>query len=154
MLRQVSELELEGLAALQVVEVDALEVADDDVFRELVVLEAVEVADGLAVGLGEVLAAAFVLHHELAGPVEVDVALAVVQLLHQLLEDGNAFAGDAEDVEEAIPEAFGIGILVVRIAPFVGEGGGAAADLVLGEWHGVKNTVWAATEFDVVKKEL
>jgi hypothetical protein len=52
-----------------------------------------------------------------------------------MLEAGDAFVGDAEDLEEGNQEGLGLGILVAGVGPMPGEGEGARFDFVPGEGY-------------------
>lgn len=54
------------------------------------------------------------------------------------IPSGHRAAGFAEDLEEGVPERFGLGVLPRGPGPFAGEPDGAVSDLVPGKgrWHG------------------
>ena len=106
-------------------------------------MEAVEVVFGLLEGAVEVSATGFVLDEEFAFPEEIDEAAVAVGFGDGGLKGGDAAAGDAEDVEEGVPEGLGFGVLGGVVFPLAGEGGGVGADFVPGERHSVVVDEWS-----------
>ena len=110
-------------------------VADQDVPGQIAFLEAREIVGGLLEGAVEVLAARFVLDQQDAFPQQIDETALAVGLLHQFLETGDASAGDAEDVEETVPECLRFGILGRLVGPFAREFQRAVPDFVPAQRH-------------------
>ena len=120
----------------EVVELEVLEVADQDVARPLALGERVEVAAGLFVGRRQVAPGALLLDDQDSRPEEVNEAAGVVELFDPLLVAGDRLPAHPEDAEEVVVKALGLALLVTRVRPLPGEGRGAGADLVPGEAHG------------------
>src|SRR5690606_11056017 len=135
--RQVGQGELHRLAvAVQVVQAEAGEVADQHVAREFGVGDAGEVVGGLLVGRVQVAPGALVFGQHHAGPEHVDAAvLAAAEAPGLLLEHRNAATIDAEHIEEVVPERLCFRALGGNPGPFLGEGARAAAALVEAQWH-------------------
>ena len=70
-----------------------------------------------------------------AGPKEVDVAVVAANLFHRLFETGDGAASNAEDLEELVPEAFGLGFFARLGGPFAGKLDGVVANLVPANRH-------------------
>lgn len=73
------------------------------------------------------------LDEELAGPEEVDEAGGAFDALNGLFKGCDDAAGDAEDVEELVPEGLFVGLLAGRARPLAGERERALADFVPGD---------------------
>ena len=129
---QVGEGKGGGVAFVEVVQLEGLEIADQDVARALVLRQGVDVVPGLLVGAGEVAPGALLLDDQDAGPEQVDEARPVVQLGHMRFVARHGAAFDPEYLEEVVVEALRLAFFVGRLAPGVGEGGGAHANLVPG----------------------
>ena len=134
---QVGERELDRrVAAVEVVQAEALEVADQDVLRLLGFGQAGEVVGGLVEGGVKVRARALVLGQHHAGPEQVDAALGLAGEAPGLLfVHGHAAALLAEDVEEVVPEALRLGALGGLAVPFARERAGAVPDFVEAQRH-------------------
>ena len=126
-----------GVSFVEVVQLEGLEVADQDVAGALVLRQGIDVGPGLLVGAGEVAPGAFLLDDQDAGPEQVDEPPAVIQLRHVRLIARDGAALDSEYPEEVVVEALRLALLVGRLPPLVGEGGGTDANLVPGQAHGV-----------------
>ena len=129
---QVGERKGGGVSFVEVVQLEGLEVADQDVAGTLVLGQGVDVVSGLLVGAGEVAPGAFLLDDQDTGPEQVDEAAPVVQLRHVSLVARDGAALDPEDLEEVVVEALRFALLVGRLPPLVGEGGGANANFIPG----------------------
>ncbi len=109
------------LIGLQVVQLEQLEVADQQVAGQLVWLEARKVVERLFLGAQQVAPGALLLDQEHAFPEQVDVALPVSELLDRLLERGDLPSLHTEDLEEVVIEALGLAPLVCGAGPIAGE---------------------------------
>ena len=119
----------------KVVEADAGEVRDDDVAREVALLQAVEVVGGLMEGAIKIKAARFVLDEDDAFPEQVDEAAFAVGFDHGLFKCRDTAAGYAEDQEESVPEGFRLSVFGGLVLPLAREGDGVGADVGPGEGH-------------------
>jgi hypothetical protein len=98
--------------------------------------EVVDVGEGLGLGGVEGMAGGFVLDEELAGPEEVDEADGAGETLYGLLKGRDHAAGDAEDVEEFVPEGLLVGLLAGGVLPGAREVESALTDFVPRDvWH-------------------
>ena len=75
------------------------------------------------------------LDEEDALPEQVDEATLAVGLDGGFFKGGDSSAGDAEDVEEFIPESFSFRVLGGFVLPFARKGHGAVADLIPRQRH-------------------
>ena len=132
-----------ALAGVQIVKGEAGkagEIADQDIARGLLAailgLEALDVSQGLGVGLVEISAAGFVFGDQSAGPEQVDEVVMAAQGAHGRFKAGHGAPADAEEVEKFVPESLGLGALAGDIGPFTREKDGALTDFVPGEGHG------------------
>ena len=132
---QVRQREFELGVFLQVVQAEFREIRDQYVFREVALGNSGEIIQRLYVGLVQVLPARLVLDQQDPFPEQVDEALLLTQFLDRLLEGRHPLAGDPEDVEEVVPERFGIGVFGGFAVPFLGKGKGTAFDFVPAERH-------------------
>ena len=123
-------------ALVEIVQLEGLEVADQNVAGALVLGQRVEITPGLLVGLGEIAPGALLFDDQNARPEEVDVAGAIVELGYMLFIAGHAAPPDPEDLEEVVVEALRLAALVRSVPPFLGEGSGAGAHLVPRKPHG------------------
>ena len=141
--------EADLFAFAEIVKLERLEIADEDVAGALVFGQGVEILPGLPVGLAEIATGALLLDDQDAGPEEIDEAGAVVELGDVVLVAGDRAPPDAEHPEEVVVEALRLAGLVLGLAPFAGEFGGPDADLVPGQAHGyraslMKWSLWSA----------
>jgi len=74
-----------------------------------------------------------VLDQQHAFPEQINKTLFVTQFSDGLLERRDALAADSKDMEKAIPEGFGFGILRGLVFPFLGESERAAFDFIPAE---------------------
>ncbi|MBJ6979835.1 MULTISPECIES: hypothetical protein [unclassified Luteimonas] len=120
---QVGQRELHvRLPAVEVMQAEALEIADQDVLRLLGFAQAGEVVGGLVEGGVQVHAGALVLGQHHAGPEQVDASLGGAgETLRLLLVHGHAAALLAEHLEEVVPEALRLGALGGFTVPFRGQ---------------------------------
>ena len=95
---------------IEIVQTEAREVGDQNIFGQVAFLDAGEVIERLGVGFVQILAARFVFDQQHAFPEQVDIALPVAEFFDRFLEAGDAFAVYAEDVEKLCPKRFGLGI--------------------------------------------
>ena len=135
LLRQLAQREVMHLVVVEVVQLEAPEVADEHVARQLVVAEPREVLLRLSVGAGQVFAAALLLDEQGAFPEQVDVAVARIELLDALLEARHLAALHAEDLEEGIKETLGVGVFRFGVLPLVRKARGAVANVVPAQGH-------------------
>lgn len=110
-LLQILQRELGGdLAGFQVVQPETLEVADQQVARQLGVGKAMEIITRLRVCAVQILAARLVLDQQHALPQQVDVTVLAVEFLHLLLEVRHPPAADPEHIEKPVPERLRLGV--------------------------------------------
>ena len=136
MLVQVLERERDVAARVEVDHAETREIAHHQGVGQIALGDAGKVAQGLLVGGLQRLAARFLLHQHLAGPEQIDIALAATVLLDGVLETGDAAVGKAEDLEEVDPERDGLLLFVGRVFPAARERHGAGLDFVPGQGHG------------------
>ena len=129
-LGEVGEREAHGLSLVEVFEFEVLEVAQQEEPGSVALGKCVEVLEGLPARAGEVAPGALLLDEEHSGPEEVDVPVAVVELLDVGLVARDASSAHAEDLEEIVVEALRVALLVRGVAPLVRERGGAGADFI------------------------
>ena len=130
--RQVRECEGGRFTLIEIVKLEGLEVADQDVAGALVFRQGVNVFPGLVIRAGKVAAGALLFDDQDAGPEQVDVSRPVVQLGDVRFVARDRAALDAENLEKVVVEALRLALLVGGVLPLVGEGGGADANLVPG----------------------
>ncbi len=146
-----------GRVLFQIVQRDAGEIGNDHVLRDFVAAafarQILDVVHRLGVGLAEVFAAALVLGEQDRLPEEVDEAVVAAEVLDRFLEAGHVAAGEAEDLEELVPERLRLGVLARFGGPFAGKREGAAADFVPGNGHGERppNVTSAMPTFRCIK---
>ena len=109
------------LVFVQIVEFERPEIAQQDIARQVGILEAGEVGEGLRFGLPEVAACAFLLHEQDPFPEEVDEAALVAQQFHGFLERRHPPHGHAEYVEEIPVEKLRFALFVAGAFPLAGE---------------------------------
>ena len=125
----------------QIVQGDAGKVGDDDVAGDVasafvIAGEVLDVAEGLGARFAEVFAEAFVFDDEDARPEEVDVAVVAGDFFDGILEAGDGASANAEDLEELVPKALGLGFFASFGGPFAGELNCVMADFVPANGHG------------------
>jgi hypothetical protein len=133
---QVGKCELRLVAALQIRHAQAREVGHEDVARQVALLQPREVVERLSVRTRQRPPARLVFDDQRARPEQVDEALGAAVLLDCMLEAGEPTTRQAENGEELVPERLRLGALVARVTPLLGEGDGAALDLVPAQRHG------------------
>ena len=116
MLGQVGQGEKRAFPLVQVVQLEGLKVADQDVARAVALGQGVEIVPGLAVGAGQITPGALLFDQQHARPEQVNIAGRVVQLLDVFLIAGDGAPPDAEDVKEVVVEAVGLAFFIGRIA--------------------------------------
>ena len=114
----------------EVVQLEDLEIAHQNVAGKLVLFEPGKVVEGLFLGACQVAAGALLLHQEDALPEQIDEPALVAKLLDRLLETGDAAAGNAEYLEELVVEGLALAALVVGVLPFLREACRPRLDLV------------------------
>ena len=127
---QIRQREGDDLPLVQIVKLEGLEVADQDVARAVVLGQRVKILPGLFVGRLQVTPGALLFDKQHARPEQVDEAGTIVQLRDMRLVARDVPPPHPEHVEEGVLEALRLALLVGRVPPFIGEGGGAGADLV------------------------
>ena len=127
---KVLEAESDLCSLVEIVQLEGLEIADEDVAGTFPLLERIEVLSGLTVGFAEIAAGALLLDDQDARPEQVDEAGTVVELRYMLLIARHRPALHSEHAEEGVVEAVRFARLANRIAPFVGECGRTDPDLV------------------------
>ncbi|HOD62898.1 MAG TPA: hypothetical protein PKO04_01420 [Smithellaceae bacterium] len=75
------------------------------------------------------------LYNQNAFPEEIDVAVLIAEFFDRLFEAGDALAGNAEYIEETIPEGFGFRVFGAFPGPLFGKGQGARFDFIPGKRH-------------------
>jgi len=133
----VEEREVELVFRFEVVEDEAAEVGEEDVAGRVVstaaVVEVADVGEGLALGGFEGMAGGLVFDENLTGPEEIDEAGGAGEAADGLFEGSDGATGDAEDIEEVVPEGLLVGLLAGGVLPLAREEQGAVADLVPGD---------------------
>ena len=119
---QVHKGEGDGLTLAQIVKLEVLEVAHEDVARAVALGHRVEIFPGLPVRLAEITPGALLLDDQDARPEQVDEARAVVQLADMLLVARHRPAAHVEHLEELVVEALRLALLVRGVPPLLGEG--------------------------------
>lgn len=127
---QLLKLKLMLCSFIQVIEFEGVEVAHNDVAGQLMVFQSGKVIRSLPVSSCQIFASALVLYQERALPQQVNIAIPAVLLRYPVLEAGDPPAGDAEDVEELVPEGLSLCVLAAILFPLLGEGNSAGLDLV------------------------
>ena len=122
-------------AFFQIVQLERLEIAYQDISGKLMLLKAGKVVQGLFLGAREIPAGTLLLDEEHAFPEQVDEASLVTKFLDGFLEAGDAAARDAENLEKLVVEGLAFPTFVVGMVPFLGKAGGASSDLVPTEAH-------------------
>ena len=123
------------LVFVQIVEFERPEIAQQDIARQVGILEAGEVGEGLRFGLPEVAPRAFLLHEQDPLPEEVDEAALVAQQLHRFLERRHPPHGHAEYVEEVPVEKLRLALFVAGAFPLAGELRRTGAYFIPGQAH-------------------
>ena len=129
--REVGQGKIRLRVCLQIIEAEVGEIGDENVFRKLLFGYAGEIVQGLLVGPIEILATGFVLDDQHAFPEQIDGTGLVAQFFDRGLEGGHAAAGDAEDIEEFVPEGLRFRFFPDRRSPAEGKFHGAITDLFL-----------------------
>ena len=132
---QVHERESGLLPFVEIVKLEGLEVACQNVARPVLLGQGVEVFPGLTIGEGEIASGTLMLDDQDAGPEQINVTVRVVEPLYVLLVARDGSAPDPEYLEEVVIEALRLALLVGRVSPLLGEGGGAGANLVPRQAH-------------------
>ena len=118
-----------------VVELEALEVADQDEAGSLALAQGVEVTSGLFIGGPQIAPRALLFDDQDARPEEVEEPAGVVQLPDPLFVAGDGLPAHPEYVEEVVVEALRLAFLIAGVRPLPGEGCGTGPDLVPGKAH-------------------
>jgi len=127
---EVREGEGGGFPLVQIVKLEGLEIADEDVAWAVALGQRVEILPGLSVRLAEIPPGALLLDDQDARPEQVDEPRAVVELGDMLLVAGDGPAAHVEHLEEVVVEALRLALLVRGVLPLRGEGRGADTNLV------------------------
>ena len=127
---QVHEREGDDSALVEIVKLEGLEIAHQDVARALAIRQRVEILPRLSIGGLQVTPGALLFNDEHARPEQVDEARAVVELRDMRLVARDVPPPHPEHVEESVVEALRLALLVGCVLPVLSEGGGAGADLV------------------------
>ena len=118
MLGEIREREGDRFALVEIVELEGLKVADQNVPRLVALGERIEVLPRLIVGLGQIASLALLLDEQDPGPEQIDEAVAVVELRDVRFVARDATSAYAEDVEELVVEALCVSGFVGGIVPF------------------------------------
>ena len=132
---QVREREGHNLPLVQIVKLEGLKVAHQDVARALAFRQRVEILPGLFASGLQVAPGALLFDEQHARPEQIDEPRAVVQLRDMRLVARDVPPPHPEHVEESIVEALRLSLLVGRVFPVFGESGGAGAHLVPRQVH-------------------
>ena len=133
---QVGKREGGRFAIGEIVQLEGLEVADQDVSGALVFGQRVEVLSGLVVSAGQVADGALLLDDQDAGPEQVDVPRAFVHIGDVFLVAGGRAPLNAKGSEDVVVKALRPALLVGAVLPLACEVGGAGANLIPGQSHG------------------
>ena len=109
---KISERELQLLAVLKVVELKGLEIAQQDVSRQVDILQPREVVEGLGLCLLQITASALLFDQEHAAPEKIDEAAFVAEIADRLLKGRNAPNRDPKDLEEVAIEQLGLSLFI------------------------------------------
>ena len=123
------------LVFVQIVEFERPEIAQQDIARQIGILEAGEVGEGLRFGFPEVAARAFLLHKQHPLPEEVDEPTLVAQQFYGFFERRHPPHGHAEYVEEIPVEKLRLALFVAGAFPLAGELRRTGAYFIPGEAH-------------------
>ena len=134
-LRKLVERESSDDVVFEVMQFEALEIADENVTGKLVLFQAGEVIKSLLLGAREVTPRALLLYEQYALPEKVDKAALVAEFLYRFLEAGDPATRDAEHLEEFVVEGLALATLIVSVLPLVGEACRACSDFVPTEAH-------------------
>ncbi|MCY4269798.1 MAG: hypothetical protein OXE80_06475 [Gammaproteobacteria bacterium] len=125
-------------ALVEVAKLESLEVAQQDEARAVALGQGVEVIPSLFPGHIQIAPGALLFDQQNARPEQVDEAGAVAEFGDMRLVTRHRPPPDAEYLEEVVVEALGLALLVGRVAPGVGELGGAGANFVPGQAHQIE----------------
>jgi hypothetical protein len=135
--REVGKRERDALVLVEVVELEVLEVAHQEIAWQVSIPDAGEVIEGLLFRLDEVTADALLLHQQHAPPEQIDEPAVGAEISDGLLEGRHAADGHPEDFEEVAIKELGLPLLVAVPGPILGELGRSRPNLVPGEPHGI-----------------
>ena len=93
---------------LQIVETESGEVGNEDVLGKLLLRNTGEIVQGLLIGLVQILAPGLMFDDEHAFQKEVNGTGFIAQLPDGRFKGSDAPAGNAEDIEELVPESLGL----------------------------------------------
>ena len=124
-----------GLVLIQIVEPEPGEVGDQHVARQVALLQPRKIVQRLPERPIQILAARLVLDQQHAFPQQINETARAVGLFDRSLERRHPPPSHPENGEEAIPEAFGLGILGCCVVPIAGKGQGAVFNFVPGQGH-------------------
>ena len=132
---QIRKREGDGLALVQIVKLEGLEVAHQDEARALAFRQRVEILPGLFVRFAEIAPGALLFDEQHARPEQVDEARTVVEPRDMRLVSRDVPTPYPEHVEEGVVEALRLALLVGRVLPVLGKDSGAGANLVPRQAH-------------------
>ena len=123
------------LVFVQVIECERPEIAQQDIARQIGILEAGEVGESLRFGFPEVAPRAFLFHEQDPLPEEVDEPALVAQQLHGFLERRHPPHGHSEYVEKVPVEKLRFALFVAGAFPLAGELRRTGAYFIPGQAH-------------------
>ena len=97
--------------------------------------ERVDVFKGLRLRATEISAKCFVFDDEIARPEEIDEAVVPCEFLYWRFERGDGLAGDAEHVEELVPEGLFLASFARGFGVLIGELDRTMSNFVPGKGH-------------------
>ena len=136
---QVRQGERDAFALVEIMELEGLKVANQNVAGPFPLGQAIEILPGLPVGIFEVASLALLLDDQDARPEQVDEPGAVIQLLYMFFVARHGTPPYIENLEELVVEALCLTLLVGRVPPLGSECGSAGAHLIPGQAHGLKS---------------
>ena len=118
---QILEREGGGFPLVEIVQLEGLEVADQNVARAVLFGQGVNIRAGLIVGAGKIVPGALLFDDQDAWPEQVDEPRPIVQPLYVFFVAPNGPALLPENLEKLVIEALGIALLVRVIRPLASE---------------------------------
>ena len=114
-----SQREVADRAFVEVMQLKVPKVTQQDIAWFFVGFQPGKIVFGLLESFGQVFAPTLVLYEQRALPEQIYVAIFAVNLLDAFFEGGDLAALDAEDLEEFVPKALGIGVFAFDVLPVV-----------------------------------
>ena len=129
-LRQVREGKGDAPVFLEIVQLKRLKVAQQEMARQVSILEARKVGECLGLGLCQIAADALLLNQQHPFPKQVDKAVPIAEQCDGFLKRGHPAHGHAKDLKKVAVEKLSLPLFVPGVLPFLREPGGAGADFI------------------------